>query len=157
MDIELPQEYNAKHYRIRCQGHIINLATNAFLTVTDPNNIDEDEDIMPDIAVKEVENWRKDGPLGKLHNTCVKIHSSTQLLQQFKRVSRGLVLPRDNCTRWLSWFRLIERAILLQKPICQFYELCMEGNDKDKLTEEDWDLLQKASSITLLGICYFEC
>ena len=38
-NIALPQEYNPRHYRIRCQGYILNLVASAFLQVTDPTQI----------------------------------------------------------------------------------------------------------------------
>ena len=95
-NIALPQEYNPCHYRIRCQGHILNLVASAFLQVTDPTQIDDNTNIT------QLEKWRKSGPLGKLHNVCIKIHSSPQLLAKFKVLSKGLVIPRDNCTRWGS-------------------------------------------------------
>lgn len=138
-DKALPQEYNPRHYRIRCQGHILNLVANAFLQVTDPNQIDNNNDVN----ITQLEQWRKQGPLGKLHNLCVKIHSSPQLLAKFKVLSKGYVLPMDNCTRWGSWHKLIERGLALQGAITQFQELWLEPNDTEILQVEDWDTIQK--------------
>ena len=42
---ELKILYDATHHRIRCQGHIINLAVKSFLFVTDKETIEEDEEI----------------------------------------------------------------------------------------------------------------
>ena len=91
-----------------------------------------------------MQDWKKAGPLGKLHNLCVKIHASPQLLAKFKTLSKGLTLPQDNATRWGSWYKLIERGLHLQKPIEQFYDLWLEGDDEGKLSLEDWDILKKA-------------
>jgi hypothetical protein len=38
-------KYDLKHHRLRCQGHIINLAVKSFLFVTDKQNIDRDKEI----------------------------------------------------------------------------------------------------------------
>jgi hypothetical protein len=56
--IALPQEYNPRHYRIRCQGHILNLVASAFLQVTDVTQIDDNN-----TNITELEEWRKSGPL----------------------------------------------------------------------------------------------
>jgi hypothetical protein len=48
----------------------------------------------------QLKDWKKAGPLGKLHNLCVNIHASPQLLAKFKSLSKGLTLPQDNATRW---------------------------------------------------------
>jgi len=38
---------------------------------------------MYDITIKEIEQWRKQGPLGKLHNFVVYIQRSVQREQNF--------------------------------------------------------------------------
>ena len=38
---------------------------------------------------------------------------------------------------------MIERGLHLQKAINQFYDLWLEGDDEDRLLQEDWDTLQK--------------
>ena len=39
---------------------------------------------------------------------------------------------------------MIERACTLSKSIDQFYST-WEENDEDKLTEDDWDIIEKVS------------
>jgi hypothetical protein len=39
---------------------------------------------------------------------------------------------------------MIERACTLRKSIDQFYST-WEENDEDKLTEDDWDIIEKVS------------
>ena len=70
--------YNTAHYRLRCQGHIINLAIKSFLFVTNKENIEEDEerDIYK-TTIQEIEAWQKKGPLRKLHNFVVFLALST--------------------------------------------------------------------------------
>jgi hypothetical protein len=139
LGIAIPQEYQPRHHRIRCQGHILNLATHAFLSVSEHDQIDDNE-----TRTQQLKDWKKAGPLGKLHNLCVKIHASPQLLAKFKALSKGLTLPQDNATRWGSWFKLIERGLHLQKAVNQFYDIWLEGDDEGKLLQEDWETLKKA-------------
>lgn len=145
LNIGLPSGFNPKHQRIRCQGHIINLAVDAFLSIKDKDLIDTTEDNRALITLEELQKWRKSGPLGRLHILTIKIHSSPQLLQKFKAISGGLTVPRDNSTRWLSWHKTIERGLQLREAIDRFYDLCIE-DDPDRLMEEDWKTLKKVSS-----------
>ncbi len=55
-------------------GHIINLAVNSFLFVDDEDYVELDhKDITLTESLSEIQNWRKFGPLGKLHNVIVNI------------------------------------------------------------------------------------
>ncbi len=77
------REWKAKHWRIRCSGHIINLAVQAFL-FADVIEIDKlelynDNKRQGDIGDKEARKtrFRLMGPLGKIHNIVVYIRGST--------------------------------------------------------------------------------
>jgi hypothetical protein len=71
-------KYDPIHYRIRYQGHVINLAIKSFLFVTNKELLKEDtETSVYNITVKEIKNWQKKGPLGKLHNFVVFLSTST--------------------------------------------------------------------------------
>jgi hypothetical protein len=35
-------KYNTKHYRVQCQGHILNLSVYSFLFVTDSENLEDE-------------------------------------------------------------------------------------------------------------------
>ena len=72
------------------------------------------------------------------------LRSSTQIHDKFKAISRGATIPQDNSTRWSSWYKMIERACTLRKSIDQFYST-WEEDDEDKLTEDDWDIIEKVS------------
>jgi hypothetical protein len=99
-----------------------------------------------------LQKWRKSGPLGRLHIFTIKIHSSLQLLQKFKAISRRLTIPRDNSTRWLSWYKTIERSLQLREAINRFYNLYIE-DDPNRLIESDWETLEKVSfNILILNI-----
>ncbi|WKT54014.1 hypothetical protein QSH57_004598 [Fusarium oxysporum f. sp. vasinfectum] len=61
-------QYDPKAYRLRFQGHIINLAAKAFLFVTDNKKLERDEAGLHTVTLKHIEAWPKKGPLGRLHN-----------------------------------------------------------------------------------------
>jgi hypothetical protein len=60
---------------------------------------------------EEVEQWRKRGAIGKLHNIVVYITRSPQRLRAFTILSDGLRVRRDNDTRWNSWYRMVDWAL----------------------------------------------
>jgi hypothetical protein len=104
--IDLAQEFNVKwdanHHRIRCQGHIINLSAHSFLFATRDEELEGDEDnTRVKATVQQMKDWRKKGPLGKLHNINKWIMGSDIWLQQFLIFSSKRI-PRDNTTRWNS-------------------------------------------------------
>ena len=82
--------------RLRCNSHIINLSVLAFLFKKHPWQ-QENDYIGP--SDTELTQWRKIGPLGKLHNIIMYVQRSPQRLQAFKALSRGFNLHRDNQTR----------------------------------------------------------
>jgi hypothetical protein len=89
--------YDAKHHRLRCNGHTINLAAHAFLfPKAPPNEAPTKNQVKKDMATEytkpsdaDILKWRKAGPLGKLHNIVVFIRCSPQRIQRFKEISRG--------------------------------------------------------------------
>ena len=107
-------KYDAKSYRIRCQGYILNLCTQSFLFVTDRENIEElsDSTNKYDITLAEINKWRKQGPLGMLHNLVVYIQQSVQREQKFWELSGDLRLTRNNDTRWKDGFINSEWLVL---------------------------------------------
>ena len=97
-------EWDATHWRIRCTGHIINLAVQAFLF---QNIIEIDELELYDEKEKKGETgdeeerrakFRLIGPLGQLHNIIVHIRGSTACTNEFLELAGRKVLL-DNCTR----------------------------------------------------------
>ena len=104
-------DWPAKHHRVRCHGHVINLIVQAFLFMDSKEAIEE--------ACKQIENldgasydmdmieawkknkdlgWHEMGPLGKIHNTAVHIRADNNLFKN----RAGRVLGLDNDTRWNS-------------------------------------------------------
>ena len=90
--------------------------------------------------------WRKKGDLGKLHNISVYITRSTQRLDAFVSISQGLRLPRDNSTRWNSWYRMLARAVMLRTAIDTFTLMNKAELGSDLLSDEDWNSSNRSSN-----------
>ena len=142
-------EYDARHHRIRCQGHIINLVAHSLIFITDSENLEAENDI-PTITVAELKEWRKKGPVGKLHNLAVDLARSVQHEQKFKVLSHNRGLPQGNGTRWNSWQRMIGTAIAapVRDAIVQYFREYSEGEYKnDELTDDDWEVLENLNKV----------
>jgi hypothetical protein len=74
LESKVEQPWDAGQHRLRCNGHIINLAVQAFLF---ENNNGSEE------AADRQAEWRQRGPLGKLHNIAVHIRGSPARSQEF--------------------------------------------------------------------------
>lgn len=80
---------NWVHHRLRCLGHVINLAAKALLNEKDEDSVDFEVDsasakIEVRQAMEWLEFWRKKGPIGKLHNIVYWIHMTPQRVQKWK-------------------------------------------------------------------------
>lgn len=96
-------------------------------------------------TLKEIEDWRKHGPIGKLHNIVVDIQSSPQRMQEFMVLSKQNRPARDNKTRWNSMARMIKKAIT--SPIYEALNAYVqrhksEGVGEDELSEDNWRILR---------------
>jgi hypothetical protein len=131
-DLAFEYGFNKEWHRLRCMGHIINLVAQMLLFGKDPDGFAEDLDDVVDDVVKQIEQWRKAGPIGKLHNIMVWIGESPEQLRQFYNHQRSeyiaagdldadtkpvydLVVAND--TRWNSNKAEIERGVKLQNAI----------------------------------------
>jgi hypothetical protein len=89
------------------------------------------------VTAEEVElhNWRRRGPIGKLHNFIRYINHSTNRRDAFKqcqldrsdplrsdrlRNQETYELIRDNRTRWNSWHDAAQRALDLRPAVDDF-------------------------------------
>lgn len=142
--------YNPLSHRLRCNGHIINLAAQAFLFHTEDEALAEENNTKLLSLPTEVEmaRWRKKGPLGRLHNIVVHIQRSPQRIARFQELSGGRNLARDNSTRWNSWYKMISTATILKTPVNLYCHQYKE-NDRDLLSEQDWIELQKLQDFLL--------
>ena len=143
----------AKHHRIRCHGHIINLIVQAFLfmdskeaveaackQIEDLDEASYDVDMIEAWKKNRDLGWREMGPLGKVHNTAVHIRADNYRYNMFKKRA-GRVLGLDNDTRWNSWFLLLNVTLEKQEHIKWYQDKHWEGLGDDYLTPEDWQIL----------------
>ncbi|KAM0707266.1 hypothetical protein Q7P35_006598 [Cladosporium inversicolor] len=126
--------------RILCMGHVINLVAQQCLWDSD---IDAFEEELTNVTAEELElrEWRKRGPIGKLHNLIrYATHSSkrkdlfiTIRHLQYARLKdsqlshdleplRVYTLLHDNLTRWNSWYDAASRALKLRTVIDEFVD-----------------------------------
>ena len=78
--------YDPRQHRLRCNGHIINLAVCAFLFGKHPDAERQADGAIESRAgpsIQELNTWRRLGPLGKLYNIIVYIMASPQRIQVF--------------------------------------------------------------------------
>ena len=135
--------------RIRCFGHILNLVAKVFLEGDDHDLLQTlDLDSRRRLSLEEedtlLKQWRKRGPIGKLHNIIHFIRRSPQRRNKFvdivqraglspealaelgdvvnERDSKFVQLVTDNDTRWNSIYLMIERALRLRFQINWFYQ-----------------------------------
>ena len=131
--------YDPDLRRLRCNGHVINLTVIAFFFGKHPFAKDKDYD-RP--ALDDLEEWRSYGPFGKLYNIVVYTQESPQRRAEFRKLTDGLNLRRDQKTRWNSWFIMIEWATepLIKSAIQSF---CAEESNlqDDLLLFHDWKIL----------------
>jgi hypothetical protein len=82
--------------RVRCLGHIINLAAKAFLFGKNADAFEDSTDAARKNGHLEAlrEEWRKQGPVGKLHNTVKFIRCTAQRREAFEVLMKD-ELPRN--------------------------------------------------------------
>jgi hypothetical protein len=84
---------NAVQRRLRCLGHVINLAAKAFLFGNDEGSFDFEISKLAHLrlevrqALETLAFWRKRGPIGRLHNIIIWIQRTPQRRQQFMNVT----------------------------------------------------------------------
>jgi hypothetical protein len=139
-------KWEAKQWRIRCTGHIINLAVQAFLF---QNILDIEELESYDEKEKKGEKgddeerrvkFRLMGPLGQLHNIIVHIRGSTGRIKAFLEIA-GRMIPLDNRTRWNSWYLMLVVALDYKSAIDSYVEGHPDLED-DGLSRQDWTWLR---------------
>jgi hypothetical protein len=157
----LPSWCNDKaQVRLRCVGHIFNLVASAILFGQDDEAQEDLFDEYPNNLNAVLLEWRKKGPIGKLHNVIRYIRSSPQRIAEFESFQRDvdagfdkrriLALVADVVTRWNSTSEMIDRALLLKqsiddyssKIIGEWHQHKRNGTPPslvdDALTTDDW-------------------
>ena len=74
--------------RLRCLGHVINLAAKAFLFGTEFDAFERDVESTKEKSelLQELKLWRKRGPVGRLHNIITYICRSPQRRETFRTI-----------------------------------------------------------------------
>ena len=130
--LALEFNFNPLQRRLRCAGHIINLAAKEMIHGKDPEAFErEAED--PKHLIDQLKLWRSKGPIGKIHNITITIMRSSQRRQQFYKFQNNELhtmqpdksvdeqqhydLVADVDTRWNSIYSMCDRALQLRNPI----------------------------------------
>ncbi len=138
-------QWNPVFHRVRCMGHVLNLAVSAFLfpkterLESIPEHNIEEEALSA--AAPSHTTFRDMGPLRKLHNIAVYIRNSPGRTKEFKELARRII-PLDNRTRWNSWFQMIEAATECHSAIDLFVKNHPDLDD-EYLERNDWKQLEK--------------
>jgi len=157
-------QFDPKQRRIRCHGHVINLAVQAFFFCRDQAAVDAafdearqqlavqdlSEDDVNQILQKRFQKtktskfaFRSMGVLGKIHNFAAHIRSSNERYNNFMQTA-GQMVPLDNETRWNSWFRMLRTALDLRKAITKYQETnYRDFDDGDSISPVDWVSLKE--------------
>jgi hypothetical protein len=132
---ELNVDISKRH--VRCIGHIVNLVAHQVLFGSD---IEAFEKELKNVTAEEValQEWRKKGPIGKLHNVIRYILHSSKRQEAFADIQakqqeylaekasgnrpKIYSLVRDNITRWNSWYDTAVRALKVKQSIDDFLE-----------------------------------
>jgi hypothetical protein len=136
-------DWDADELRIRCIGHILNLAVQAFLfadvvKVEELESYDsqEENEELVDEEARRIK-FRLLGPLGQAHNIVIHIRGSPGRTEEFRALA-GRLIPLDNRTRWNSWNDMLAVVLKCRPAVekyCQNHEDDLEG---DILTYQDW-------------------
>ena len=100
---------------------------------------------------KEIDIWRKKGPIGKLHNVVKFIRNTPQRREGFISITVNntltntdfdhLMVKSDNATRWNSAYDIIHRALKLRRRIDIYCFDHKSSLEQDTLTPDDWTSL----------------
>ena len=134
--------YDHRQKRLRCNGHVINLAVRAFLFGQEVDDYEFPTGAYDRPSDTQLHQWRKLGPLGKLHNIIGWIMGSNQRIQAFKESSGGLMPHRDNGTRWNSWFDMLDWSLSKIRTAIITVTNNEPALSKDLLGAEEWVTLQ---------------
>jgi hypothetical protein len=84
------------------------------------------------ITTQLLQQYRKNGPFGKLHNIGAYLRKSSQLKQLFYKAQksvtgeRPLAWVQNVATRWSSDYAMAARALVLRRPLNRFFFIIEE-------------------------------
>jgi hypothetical protein len=159
-ELQLHLTHEKEHVRLRCLGHIINLAATEFLFGKNSDEFLQSVAVLEAVDAREQLQgiWVSKGPIGKLQNIISLIRASPQRRQAFAAIAgsdpdlrKSLMVIRNNSTRWNSTYLMLVRVLKLQSSLKVYVADCLakKGDKTDasmkklqQLTEEDWIHLQ---------------
>ena len=160
-ELGLELNFNHRFRRLRCAGHMINLMAKQVLFGKESNVFDlEAASLSTD---NDLDTWRQQGPIGKLHRITTWIYKSGQRKARFHKAqetmgikkSETLDLVKDVKTRWNSTHDMIKRAKRLKQGLDYFIDkealeerAGIGGADagyviENRLSKEDWEILEE--------------
>jgi hypothetical protein len=163
--------FSAEERRLRCVGHILNLAVRVMFSGEDPEvllsdsknfvdaYLDGDKKAILRRRAEELRTQRKSDTLTRLHNVIRAINASHRLCESLEYHQKALDLPKllslvlDNETRWNSKFYMISRAMTLEVPIRRVISdalrdgINVEHFNANELTDGDWETLRAYSNV----------
>jgi len=140
-------QWSATKWRVRCMGHIINLAVQGFLfhNSISAEELESYDELEESGELEDIEGakqkFRLLGPLGKLHNIIVDIRSSTNRTAEFLALATRMV-PLDNRTRWNSWYNSLVVANKLAAAIDTYTKDHWADLEDDFIAPGDWAKLR---------------
>ncbi|KAN0086624.1 hypothetical protein V8E54_000312 [Elaphomyces granulatus] len=147
--------YDAAAHRIRCIGHILNIALRAFLLTNSKEALQAAGDASGKVVSQNGEtvllrelHTNTDGSAPSQLSIAVTLRSSAILHSSFKQ-EVGVCLGIDKDTRWNSWFKVIDTAIAKRPKIVNWLVKNSSHFGANSLDAEDWELLGKTHSFLL--------
>jgi hypothetical protein len=127
---------DAEEHRLRCVGHVINLAVKDFWFGDVDHALLQRTVIFTHDTMAE---WRKMGPWGKAHNITVYVLGSPQWRQEFKQLGGTTILHRDNAAWWNTGYTMIQSIIRNRDAVEVVCPRHSEYLDSDRLSDDDWE------------------
>ena len=155
---ELP-EFHTQERRLRCIGHIINIAIQAFLFAKNKDAVEvalEAAEAQPHSALEEeitaaskvdTTGWIQIAPLQKILTFVTILRRSDRLYNAFKAMANKAIRP-PNDTRWNSYLFTFEDALEVRAS----YQAFVVNNpqlSECELTVTDWQLVEQTVQFLL--------
>lgn len=145
-------EWSATTNRLRCLGHVLNLAVQAFLFARDNEAVEYASRIaqrshqplyetVGQLSASEGQGWCAMPALQKLREFTT-ILRNLRHYNAFKTLAHGTI-PMPNETRWNSWGTMINAALRLRVSVNEY----IDKNDLEhvQITLHDWRVLEETS------------
>ena len=149
--------FNPLKRRLRCAGHLINLAAEAFLDEDHPSDL-ETRIRAGKSETTKLKFWREKVPIGKLNNTLFHITRSSRRKAIFNKCKvnnltltdsdRIYALFRDGGVRSNSIYTMIKRVIRFRESLDEYYHRLTRSLDRQIKR------LKKMSYHQMIGKCF---